>query len=183
MNSETETLILELAEMLKARGWMCATAESCTGGLIGAALTSVSGSSEWYLGGVISYANSVKVGLLGVSEEDLAAQGAVGRAEQEAVGAVRDGDGLTVHADGGGREIGIIQHAEGVVIALEHLAAQREQLLAFLREDVRLLAQQGAQGVIVIREARVGDEGAERFLRQGGQLRRQKRDAAGQRDL
>jgi PncC family amidohydrolase len=77
MNSETEALLLGLAEMLKARGWMCATAESCTGGLIGAALTSVSGSSEWYLGGVISYANSVKVGLLGVSEEDLAAQGAV----------------------------------------------------------------------------------------------------------
>ena len=77
MNSETKVLVLELAEMLKARGWMCATAESCTGGLIGAALTSVSGSSEWYVGGVISYANSVKAGLLGVSEEDLAAQGAV----------------------------------------------------------------------------------------------------------
>ena len=77
MNSETESLILELAEVLKARGWMCSTAESCTGGIIGAALTSVSGSSEWYLGGVISYANSVKAGLLGVSEEDLAEQGAV----------------------------------------------------------------------------------------------------------
>ena len=77
MNSETEALILGLAEMLKARGWMCATAESCTGGLIGAALTSVSGSSEWYVGGVISYANSVKVGLLGVSEEDLETMGAV----------------------------------------------------------------------------------------------------------
>ena len=62
MDSETEALILELAEVLKARGWMCATAESCTGGLIGAALTSVSGSSEWYVGGVISYANSVKAG-------------------------------------------------------------------------------------------------------------------------
>ena len=77
MDSETKALILGLAETLKARGWMCATAESCTGGLIGAALTSISGSSEWYAGGVISYANSVKVGLLGVSEEDLAAQGAV----------------------------------------------------------------------------------------------------------
>ena len=76
-DSETLALINELAQALKERGLVCATAESCTGGLIGAALTSISGSSEWYAGGVISYANSVKVGLLGVSEEDLAAQGAV----------------------------------------------------------------------------------------------------------
>ena len=76
-DSETLALINELAQALKERGLVCATAESCTGGLIGAALTSVSGSSEWYVGGVISYANSVKTGLLGVSEADLGAQGAV----------------------------------------------------------------------------------------------------------
>ena len=76
-DSETLALINELAQTLKERGLVCATAESCTGGLIGAALTSVSGSSEWYVGGVISYANSVKTGLLGVSEADLEAQGAV----------------------------------------------------------------------------------------------------------
>ena len=66
-----------LVRLLTEKGLTLATAESCTGGLIGAALTSVSGSSEWYLGGVISYANSVKAGLLGVNEEDLEAQGAV----------------------------------------------------------------------------------------------------------
>ena len=76
-DSETLALIHELADALKARGLVCATAESCTGGLIGAALTSVSGSSEWYVGGVISYANSVKAGLLGVREADLEAHGAV----------------------------------------------------------------------------------------------------------
>ena len=76
-DSETLALISELAQALKERGLVCATAESCTGGLIGAALTSVSGSSEWYVGGVISYANSVKTGLLGVKEADLEAQGAV----------------------------------------------------------------------------------------------------------
>ena len=76
-DSETLALINELAQALKERGLECATAESCTGGLIGAALTSVSGSSEWYVGGVISYANSVKAGLLGVNEADLEAQGAV----------------------------------------------------------------------------------------------------------
>ena len=74
---ETLALINGLAQALKERGLVCATAESCTGGLIGAALTSVSGSSEWYVGGVISYANSVKTGLLGVNEAALEAHGAV----------------------------------------------------------------------------------------------------------
>ena len=54
-----------------------ATAESCTGGLLGAALTQEPGSSEFYLGGVVSYSNSVKQGILGVSEENLEKFGAV----------------------------------------------------------------------------------------------------------
>ena len=89
--SEILPLIHELAEELKKRGLVCATAESCTGGLIGAVLTSVSGSSEWYVGGVISYANSVKTGLLGVSQADLDEQGAVSEAvvRSMALGACR----------------------------------------------------------------------------------------------
>ncbi|MBQ9104991.1 MAG: CinA family protein [Mailhella sp.] len=88
---DTKAFVLELAEALKARGLTCATAESCTGGLIGGALTAVPGSSEWYVGGVISYANSVKTGLLGVSEADLAAYGAVSEAvvRSMALGACR----------------------------------------------------------------------------------------------
>ncbi|HBP63694.1 MAG TPA: competence/damage-inducible protein A, partial [Desulfosporosinus sp.] len=50
---------------------------SCTGGLLGAAFTQEPGSSEFYLGGVVSYSNSLKQGLLGVSEESLAKYGAV----------------------------------------------------------------------------------------------------------
>ena len=96
MDSETEALILELAEVLKARGWMCATAESCTGGLIGAELTSVPGSSEWYAGGVISYANSVKIGLLGVPEADIAAYGAV---SEETARAMAEGARRVTGAD------------------------------------------------------------------------------------
>ena len=53
------------------------TAESCTGGMIGATLTAIPGSSDIYLGGIISYANSVKENLLGVSGETLATVGAV----------------------------------------------------------------------------------------------------------
>src|SRR5574344_2738554 len=68
-----------LAEKLLGRGWLCATAESCTGGLVGASLTAVSGSSAWFVGGVISYANDVKTGLLGVDAAVLAANGAVSK--------------------------------------------------------------------------------------------------------
>ena len=71
------TQAVTLVEMLKARGMTCATAESCTGGGIGSAITAVPGSSEVYWGGVISYDNSVKHGVLGVAEETLATVGAV----------------------------------------------------------------------------------------------------------
>ena len=64
-------------EVLRRRGWRVGVAESCTGGLLGAALTAVPGSSRYVAGGVIAYDNAVKVGLLGVAAEDLAAHGAV----------------------------------------------------------------------------------------------------------
>lgn len=70
---------------LMARGWRLATAESCTGGLIGAAVTSVPGCSAWYLGGVVSYANRAKVDLLGVSTATLDRHGAVSAATAAAM--------------------------------------------------------------------------------------------------
>ena len=57
-----------------------ATAESCTGGLIGGALTSVSGSSKAFLGGVVSYSNTSKMEILGVEETLIAKHGAVSEA-------------------------------------------------------------------------------------------------------
>lgn len=71
------TLSEKTIAILKSAGITCATAESCTGGGIGAALTSVAGSSEVFLGGVISYANVVKEQVLGVPAEVLAEHGAV----------------------------------------------------------------------------------------------------------
>lgn len=84
-------LTRELADLLAARGLVCATAESCTGGLIGATLTALPGSSRWYAGGVVAYANEVKTALLGVPADMLAAHGAVSRpvAERMAHGARR----------------------------------------------------------------------------------------------
>ncbi len=59
------------------RGMRVATVESCTGGLVGAAITTIPGSSEYYLGGLITYADAVKRDLAGVPTDVLAAHGAV----------------------------------------------------------------------------------------------------------
>jgi nicotinamide-nucleotide amidase len=64
-------------DLCRGRGYTLATAESCTGGLVAGRLTSVSGSSDVFLGGVVAYANEVKAGQLGVPEALLAAHGAV----------------------------------------------------------------------------------------------------------
>lgn len=71
------TVAEKLVELYKSSGKTCATAESCTGGGIGAAITSVAGSSEVFLGGIISYANEVKRDVLGVAAQVLDEHGAV----------------------------------------------------------------------------------------------------------
>ena len=72
-----QTMPAAVGALLRQRRQTLATAESCTGGLIGEMVTDVSGSSDYYLGGIVSYANSVKRDLLGVGETILAANGAV----------------------------------------------------------------------------------------------------------
>ena len=67
----------ELVKRLTEAGMTCATAESCTGGGVGCAITGVAGSSAVFMGGVISYDNAVKRDVLGVPEEVLSTQGAV----------------------------------------------------------------------------------------------------------
>lgn len=71
------TLADSLVRLATERGVTFGTAESCTGGLIAATVTGVSGASACFFGGVVSYDNSVKRGLLGVREETLARVGAV----------------------------------------------------------------------------------------------------------
>jgi nicotinamide-nucleotide amidase len=81
----------QLAALLLERQWMLAAAESCTGGLIAAACTDLSGSSEWFERGFVTYSNEAKTELLGVDAALIEAHGAVSEvvARAMAFGAVR----------------------------------------------------------------------------------------------
>ena len=87
-SDEDDTLETCIAKLLKGTGRTISTAESCTGGSIAALLTSVAGSSEYFLGSVVSYANSVKAGVLGVDEKIIEEHGAV---SSECVAAMAEG--------------------------------------------------------------------------------------------
>lgn len=69
-----------LAAALRQRGWMLASAESCTGGLIAAACTDLPGSSEWFERGFVTYSNAAKTELLGVPAAFIQTHGAVSQA-------------------------------------------------------------------------------------------------------
>lgn len=69
----------ELATLLRARQWRLVSAESCTGGLIAAACTSVAGSSDWFERGFVTYSNAAKTQMLGVPFDLIQTHGAVSR--------------------------------------------------------------------------------------------------------
>jgi nicotinamide-nucleotide amidase len=75
--SESDEMAAVVGRLLRERGMTLAVAESCTGGLVASLLTDVPGSSQYFLGSVVSYANSVKEGLLAVGAETIRAHGAV----------------------------------------------------------------------------------------------------------
>ena len=77
LEAEISRLSRELGEALLARGWLAATAESCTGGLIAKRLTDVPGASQAFLGGLVAYSNEVKINRLGVPREAIQSHGAV----------------------------------------------------------------------------------------------------------
>jgi nicotinamide-nucleotide amidase len=72
-----EADVLALADVLRQRGWRIAAAESCTGGLVAAACTSVAGSSDWFERGFVTYSNAAKSELLGVEPALITEHGAV----------------------------------------------------------------------------------------------------------
>ncbi len=75
--SSIQELVNALAEQLRAKNYTLSTAESCTGGLLGSAMTSQSGSSAWYSGGCVTYTNALKTELIGVRETTIQQHGAV----------------------------------------------------------------------------------------------------------
>ena len=77
MDQELIELARRLGETLKTCGLKMATAESCTGGLIAAAMTEIPGSSAWFERGFVTYSNEAKVELLGVNPRTLTEYGAV----------------------------------------------------------------------------------------------------------
>jgi nicotinamide-nucleotide amidase len=76
-DAETLALATTVLAACRAKGWRLATAESCTGGLVAAALTSIAGSSDVVDRGFVTYSNKAKMELLGVPEATLVAVGAV----------------------------------------------------------------------------------------------------------
>ena len=79
MPAEIEKLAQDVVAALKVNGLTIATAESCTGGLVAGALTSVSGSSEVVYGGFVTYANEAKIAMVGVPYALLRQFGAVSK--------------------------------------------------------------------------------------------------------
>jgi nicotinamide-nucleotide amidase len=88
-------LVEQVAAALTARGALLVTAESCTGGMIAAACTSLTGSSAWFERGFVTYSNEAKTELLGVGRELIAAHGAV---SAEVAGAMAAGALAASHA-------------------------------------------------------------------------------------
>lgn len=85
MSDLLKELATRIVAILTDKGLTLATAESCTGGSVAAAITSVPGSSQIFLGGVVSYSNEVKHNVLGVSDKILSSNGAVSRETVEAM--------------------------------------------------------------------------------------------------
>ncbi len=83
--NRSDALAAELGRKLLARGVRVATAESCTGGLVAAAITSVAGSSDWFERGFVTYSNDAKHEMLGVPRELIDARGAVSEAVARAM--------------------------------------------------------------------------------------------------
>ena len=153
---DAETLNIAQAVLIacRGRGWRVASAESCTGGLVAAALTAIPGASEVFERGFVTYSNAAKSELLGVPAETIAAHGAVSAETAAAMArgaVVRAGVDLAVSVTGfagpgGGtplKPVGVVYLAvarkdgaartEQRVFEGDRTAVRREALIAALR--------------------------------------------------
>ena len=85
MSEDFAALAIAVGARLQMRGWTMTTAESCTGGMVGAAITGIAGSSDWFDRGFITYSNEAKIESLGVPADLIAAAGAVSEVVAQAM--------------------------------------------------------------------------------------------------
>ncbi len=148
---ERDDLAALVLAMCRQRGLKIATAESCTGGLLGARITAIPGSSDVYVGGIVAYDNSVKTKLVGVRDVSLSEHGAVSEqvAREMAEGCARAvgtqvGIGITGVAGPGG---GTAEKPVGTVwIAVAGVGETRALGRVYVgdREEIRLRATQAS---------------------------------------
>ncbi len=122
-----ETMEQVVGRLLRERGRRIAVAESCTGGLVAQRLSEVPGASEYFLGGVVAYANAAKQELLGVPEQLLAEHGAV---SEPVARAMAEGVRARFGADLGVATTGISGPSGGSAekpVGLVHLALARDE--------------------------------------------------------
>ncbi|NOT68862.1 MAG: CinA family protein [Methylophilaceae bacterium] len=117
--SRLNALAAQLGQALKERALMLALAESCTGGMVAQAVTSIAGSSAWFDRGFVTYSNAAKIEMLGVAENTLAQYGAVSEktAREMALGAIKHSHAnLTVAITGiAGPDGGSVEKPVGTV--------------------------------------------------------------------
>jgi nicotinamide-nucleotide amidase len=161
--ADGDDLAAIVIDALRARGLTIAVGESCTGGMLGMRLTSMPGSSDVFLGGVIAYDNRVKMSRLGVSEHSLRAHGAVSdEVAQEMASGARAatgadiGIGITgIAGPGGGapdKPVGL------VAIAIDGAGAATARSARFIgdRDEVRRRATQAALNMVRLRTFAAG---------------------------
>ncbi|AUH51148.1 damage-inducible protein CinA [Chromobacterium sp. ATCC 53434] len=147
--SNNRQLAADLGAALLSRGESVATAESCTGGLIAAAITDVPGSSAWFSHGVVSYGNQAKQQLLGVQASSLMNHGAVSELvvhEMAAGGqALADADWAVAVSGIAGPDGGTPEKPVGLVwLAIAHPGGQTEAWSCRFAGDRQQVREQAA---------------------------------------
>jgi nicotinamide-nucleotide amidase len=150
-----ETLEKVAGDLLKLNGYTLATAESCTGGLLAGRITDVAGSSEYFVEGVVSYANEAKTALLGVPKKLIKEHGAVSEEVAKAMAAgIRKRAGSTfgvsitgIAGPGGGSEekpVGLVY----IALADDEQATARKFIFPGDRQFIRTLSVNAALDMV-----------------------------------
>ena len=148
-----DALSKQVGDLLACKNLTLAVAESCTGGLLGHCITSISGSSTYFKGGVIAYSNDIKTSMLGVAPELLAREGAVSEA---VAGAMAEGIMNRFGADIGIGITGVAGPTGGtdkkpiglVYIGLTHNGDSVVRKFSFSGETREQIKQAGAQAAL-----------------------------------